>query len=267
MMVHHSYSSNIPMNSYDSSNDEAMLLHIGFDSAGVYPHPNYLRNKDSISLEYYSGSQDTINRTRSTLIYFILDSANNELKNFSIAYVYQYIPVGSPNGHYEYYKASAHFSVLGYVLSGDSLFIVNESGTSCRTKLDSAYYWSYINDVSNGDMTVGKSDRMDSLLEDTASYNCSLAFALTKIVDAVAAPHSVQQAISVSTSLPDHTIHFSFSAIDHVQTLFLYDILGREIARAVISSGTTQYSIRFSEFHSGYCFARLGNLTGSFIAP
>lgn len=264
MEVHHHYLSNVPGSSYDSSNDGMMLLRFGYDSTGTYSHPNYLRNKDSVSIEFYSSKQDSVSETKSTLIYFVLDSANNKVRNFSIEYVHQINPVGSVNGHYEYFKSSVLFSFLDYQRSGDSSFIVNFSGAPCRTKLDSAYFSSYIDDVSESNLHITKSHQIDSLLEATSLYKCSFAFNLTKLVDAVSQSNATPQGLIITTSIPDHEIHISFPSSDHPQTLFIYDVLGREVARVEISSGMMKYRIRSSQFRNGDYFVRLGKSSGSF---
>lgn len=103
------------------------------------------------------------------------------------------------------------------------------------------------------------------LLEDTSGYKCEIVFVLEKSVNAISKLRHLSQDLSIINSLPDHTINFTLPSSSHPETLFIYDILGREISKIEIPAGSTSYVLESAGFPKGTYFARLGSGTVRFM--
>jgi hypothetical protein len=88
---------------------------------------------------------------------------------------------------------------------------------------------------------------------------------LVKPINFVSKSLTTLQSLIISTSLPDHTIHFSFPSSDHAQRITIYDILGREVSRLEIPVGSSSYAMSSIGYPKGTFFARLGLQTASFV--
>ena len=135
--------------------------------------------------------------------------------------------------------------------------------------IDSVEYYDYFTSSYNwrgNSMYCWNTKKSLGLWDDATEDTCLITFRKMNLSVVVPNPsYSQSNFISISTSLPDHTINFTLPSSTHPETLFIYDILGREAARLEIASGMTQYSMNSSRFPSGHYFARLGNNSSHFV--
>ena len=250
--------------SYDSSGNTKIILnslqalfitHIGVEGDSIFA-----LGQQSIVAIGSPPNRDTI--------HFILDTIQKTVRNFYFAYVnysssYNFAEQFATNENFRIL-----FSNLNYVKdAGDSLLIVNTSGKICKESIDSVKYDVYKSDqyYHRGSYIDGNdTTHLIQLSDDTASYQCSLTFSLS-VLSNVVLVNSIKHNFTVTYSLPNQIINYSFSACDHSQQMTIYDILGREVKRIEIPSGVSEYRLQRDGFMSGYYFARLGSQTAKFV--
>jgi hypothetical protein len=190
---------------------------------------------------------------------FDLDTIQHKLRNVLVSSGY----MGADGTQ----TTSFQFSSLDFSISSDTILKVNTNGSALINSLIGASfhiegYTSYCTTVYRGHWWT----RVDlvRLLDDTTQYNCSITLVIPQPVNIVTEGILSQKNLTVFSSLPDHTIHFSFPASDHTQWMTIYDILGREVFRLEIPAGSASYAMSSVGFPKGAFFARLGNSTAHF---
>lgn len=244
------------------SDNDGGLRWLDYSGGYGYSITNYSRIDNTISIEYsYSpGQSNYCNATNK--ITFSLDSLNGKIHDFFMSYTgadYQ--------NFYGCVSNSINISSLDFSVGDSILSASSNGGIFMKSIIGVAYshsWWDFCkNDPGPHHGQWHKGYGFDHLLPDTTSYNCSITFVSPDLVNSVQSIIK-NQSFSVSTSIPDHQINFTLPSSSHPQTLFIYDILGREAAREEIPSEITQYSLPSSRFGSGHYFARLGNLSAHF---
>jgi hypothetical protein len=168
-------------------------------------------------------------------------------------------------------KNSINFFKLKYdvqLVSVDTTIIkIKQTGALCKKLIEQAYYTSSFNDSWQDKYSHSYNDNGSAigLSDDTSSYICEIVFLVNNFPSNVQSVKSDIPSLITSTSLPDHTIHFSFPSSDHRQQMTIYDILGREISRIEIPAGSSSYVMPSDCYPKGAFFARLGNLGAKFV--
>ncbi len=244
---HSYYTAPASAGGYDRRSTKSMILDMGINGN----LSSYSRDSNLFTYNYYyiNGLPEY------TTISFILDSVGKKIRNLSYSYKKDIARGKALNG--------ANFSSIDISFHGDSVISIGDSGISCMKNFLSANYIFQSQSVP-GPAISGEDDILDSVETfDTASFKCLLTFKIIKPVNSV---NIIQKEnfLKISSVRSTKSINFTLPSSDHPQTLFIYDILGREAAREEISPGMAQYSLPSSKFRSGYYFARLGSLSGHF---
>ncbi len=204
---------------------------------------NYKRSKDSISFTFYDGNTSSIS--------FELDSIHKVMYNISASY-------SSSSGNGESF--SYQYDSLPFYIVGDTI-IGSWTNMSCDF---SHFYYRYEDSRGCNTVTRGHYGFHQNAFPLSSTYNGYLIFVVSDDTKSVSEKPINPLGIKISNDILSQSIYLSFPSLFNPQTLFIYDILGREAAREEISPGTTKYSIPSSKFRSGYYFARLGNMSGHF---
>ncbi len=236
----------------DTSFEKDILLHgFKYDTHYVSNADSfYSRIKDSF---YFNFGRDMYPYSRIT-VSFLLDTLKKRVVNF----VWDYRHVSTPSYPNSLTESTISFSKLDYYLAGDTI-IVRAYGTQCSMELTKAHYYDNYR-YSPDTYTETRADNIRD--KDTSDFQCLLTLLFLR--NSFVRQENLSQLFSVSTTLPDHTIHFSFPASDHAQQMTIYDILGREVSRDEVASDLIQYSIAPTRFRSGHYFVRLGMNMASF---
>ena len=265
LMVHDHYFNTIPGQVYDRSSDGKMLLGIGISSTDSL----MLSSRRSDTIMFIYGQKALMgSENRIITLSFILDSIEKKIKNFYISYDFDtsFASLFYPTIVHDH--AFMRFNSFDYNQPSDSNLIVAASADLSIKMFDTAGYSYSVFQEENGKYGYGTGEdhHKDSLIfSDTVSFQCSIELILTKLSSIVTPANGTQQSFITNTSLPDHTIHFSFPSSDHSQTISIYDILGREVKRIEIPSGVSEYRLQRDGFMSGYYFARLGSQSAKFF--
>lgn len=200
-------------------------------------------------------------------ISYVVDTVDKRIKNFTIRR-----GIDTTYWEFAYHrtwheKSLINFGDLSYDILGDTLLFINLQGDVAMKSIDKFSY-----DYSGSESYTWRGDSYTrlrdehflNLLRDSMLYDCEIQFSKysTSVVNWVAIKH---QTLIASTSLPDHTIHFSFPTCDHAQQMTIYDILGREVSRIEISAGSSSYAMSSVGYAKGTFFARLGNMGAKFV--
>jgi hypothetical protein len=197
-------------------------------------------------------------------ITFSLDSIHRKLNNVIVSSSYGQGGSGSIIDGVK--TTSFQISSLYYVISSDSIVEINTNGAALKSSLLNVSFniagWPFI--CSNRGHW-GEEVILDSLLNDTSQYMCSITFNIPQPVSAVneSSPNNIS--LVASTIFLEHKVHLSFHSSDQSQILSFYDLLGREIQHIEIPAGMSEYQIPSSRFLAGCYIARLGNMTAKFI--
>jgi hypothetical protein len=217
-----------------------------FYSSPIYP-------KDSIFFQIglnpmYPGYLITVS--------FLLDTINNRLNNFE----YQYSEESTPSFPETFESISISFTSMDYYTSGDTVF-ATKSGSQCIRELRSAYHsYNYIQ--APNPYFTGKNENTTGIrYEDTSDFKYSVVLLFQKN----SSVKELNLPTYFYTSYFTNNISFHFSAINHSQFLFLYDLLGREIKHIEIPSGVSEYSFLQGQLTRGNYLARFGNMNTKFI--
>jgi len=234
----------------DTSWKENTIMYVGSYTPSFSNPTNYHRTNNTISMSWQDGlgTYD---------LSFIFDSLHNTLNNYSV----HFAGSGPPFG---YGNATILLSSISFISSQDSFIEVNMSGANLINSISiSSFDNGRSNNCTGGHYNEGIS--FDHIIFDTSSYQCIITLVIPQTSTSVQVLNNIALTFMVSTSLPDHTIHFSFPITDHAKEMTIYDILGREVSRIEIPAGSASYVMSSVGFTKATYFARLGLQTASFI--
>ncbi|MEI8135568.1 MAG: hypothetical protein WCH46_10940 [bacterium] len=207
----------------------------------------YSKNGMSYAFEYRSYNGIT------TSITFLLDSAANKLLHFDYSYS-ERVARGET-------KVGVSFEELDFYTASDSQLVVKDSGYSLVKKLISATYVRKMQSPPTVD--EGFDDELVSVVNsDTSDFFGSVTLRIAR-PSSVANESAQSKSILFTVLLNSYRLFFPVAT--RTETLYIYDILGREISRIEIPPGTTQYTLSTVGVPKGDYFARLGNKTGHFL--
>lgn len=224
----------------------------------------YIKNGEEVTVSY---GPDTTFLPAS--ITFTVDAASKTLRNFYLQYSLIHETLKNYYDEiYFGYEDHVSFSALNYRIIDDSVLVISESGAQCKKDLTAAETYHADYDFYNAPRArsySGIEDKGSPVPEDTAAYSCSLTFVYSRQLNGVQESRNNDHGLNISTSLPDHTIHFTFSSSAHAQTMSIYDILGREVSRIEIPAGSSSYVLSSVSHAKGTFFARLCMQSASFM--
>jgi hypothetical protein len=226
-----------------------------YDNSGV--REERIQEQTLGKLQKYSRSGDTIVLSYFATGCYIFDSIEKQLKHFS------YTTKGSAA------RVTRNFSLqiksIGFIQTSDTAFLINDSGAKCFTDIENV---SYSYDLTTNPGPKGsnrETSNSDSLFRnDTFSYRIAFSFQSMSLPDAVDEKLQSRSKL-IFRLISDRTIILNHFLTVRPETLFIYDILGREVKRIEIPSGVSEYRLERNGFMSGYYFARLGSQSASFI--
>jgi hypothetical protein len=203
-------------------------------------------------------------------VHFILDTLHHVLRDFYSynSYEHQDQISGIPPGTNTYsIERSVLFTALEYNIVQDTLLIVNCKGKDCMNRIKEISYsdkYEEYRDYGRTHSDYIKETYSKTLYIDTASYSFTATFSV----------HGLARNVVHETVIPSR-LEFSYQRsgevqiklppANYLQTLTIYDILGKKNEQMDIPPGATQYSLSILHYKSGHYFARLGNMTGHFV--
>jgi len=236
-ITHYAYS-DCPNESSD--NNWNKYYDIGVNYGYNYFFDSYKRVGDLV--QFFSNGASTIS--------FVFDSIHNRINNLTVN------NGGGGGGGQEYFFFQ--IDSCGFTVNKDTIIV-----EWLNPKLSKFYYYY---ESSNGCITVTRGHYGFHQNATTVDSTFSGVFKLLiSQENAVSSNTSSPTRISVFNDILHQDIHFSFLLLTHSEPLLIYDILGREVKRIEIPSGVSEYSIPREQFRSGSYFARLGNMTASFV--
>lgn len=254
--------------SYHDIDTQNNIDQIGTSNGAIGRTANFERGKqsnitmdgDTISLTYSFNSN--MGTPQIFLISLVFDSSKSILKAASLRYEGDYYASLRTESDVEYLS----FSNLNSKSIDSGIFKVMDSGAQARIHLDSCYYH-YNNYINYGPGSYASStNEYLSIFEDTASFIFELSLNLfAPDLGTDMGNTYVPGSLRSITIFPPNRLRFEFPPSPESRPLIIYDILGRECKLLPISSDVTETECNAPP--PGTYFARLGNLTTSFIVP
>jgi hypothetical protein len=177
---------------------------------------------------------------------------------------------GRFDSHSYYLSSSFSFLPLHYqALHDGNTIIYYASSSQCIPFLQHTVYdekWSYTR-VDNQSPNVYSSEiKLDSVaISDSSAFLYDLRFSLLMQFNSVPSKYEHVIPFTGMFSIDDQSVKFTFDQTLNTELLTIYDILGRKFVDLEIPAAVNDYRIK--SLPPGTYFARLGNLTTTFIVP
>lgn len=249
IMIHHSYHDGV-----DASKDEDLIEPYSITSQ--FTNGKYSFNGDSIYFlldrsqwaiidkEFFLIDLDTIQRTLDIHYLYNYDYHYRQTNRISLKEVRL---ISIP------YQILDNNKIFGFLLGNQLIDYLDTLNYREESSSEQVCF--------NGNHISYQTDTLVKVISDSKDTVFLITLSPTSINRVQSQPNNFQ---SLRISKINEYFNFFFPSSTHPETLFIYDILGREAARFEIAAGMTQYSMNSSRFPSGHYFARLGNMTAHF---
>lgn len=163
-------------------------------------------------------------------------------------------------------ETALFYSALPYSLLNDTTIVAHEEGATCLHKL-SVTRFRITNTSPCAGGTYGTTATYADLFTDTSVFSCTLRLAFKPTLSGVPGSEPIHREFRAYAALDDQRVRFDFPATAAPCVLAVYDLLGRRINLEKISVGITGSDIPAMQLPPGTYFARLGEMTTSFVVP
>ena len=226
----------------------------------------YWKSGDSVRIDYDSNEFEAYSKAT---LSFKLDTIRRILDHVRFELFYSYYHRTDSiyeDGYYRAFSFGIEVDSLGYWFAGNKL-VVRDTATQWIQTIDTAYYSYNESFQAKGSSVTFDEEKMDSIRNDQTSFVFELSFQQMTIPDRVALTN-VRQSSALTVRIgSDRSIRFSCPPILQAETFIVYDICGRYVLQHNLEMGESTYMIPSNRLPPGTYFARLGNLTTSFIVP